>query len=66
MKIKLYVHTGFANASHFDTMEIPDDEWNALAESEREKLLDEYAQDFMANCIECGAYPVEEGESDED
>lgn len=64
MKIRVYVNTGFPGAKHEDVVEVPDDEWNALTEEEKERRLDEEAKDFMGNNIDFGAH-VLEGEGDE-
>lgn len=64
MKIKLYVSTGFANCKHEDILEIDDQEWLEMTTAEQEAYMDEAAMDFMNDRIECGAYPVEDGEEE--
>ena len=59
-KIKLYVCTGFAGCKHVDYRYIPDDEWDEMTKTEQEDLLDQLAQDHMVNCIDYGAFVVEE------
>lgn len=61
VKVKVFVHTGFSNAKHEDSWEVDRADWESLTEKEKEDLLDTYANDYMSNCIEFGAY-VEEDE----
>lgn len=58
--IKMYVNTGFANATHEDSFQMEHSEWDAMSESEQGAFLDQAAQDYMSNYIECGAYVEEE------
>lgn len=60
MRIKVFVETGFAGQGHEDFVDIPDDEWSAMTEDEQEERLEEEAREFMGNCIDYGAYIVEE------
>lgn len=60
IKVKMYVHTGFANCKHEDEFEIDRDEWEEMDEKEREKYLDDVAQDYLGNCIDYGAYAEED------
>lgn len=48
---KLYVHTGFAGARHEEVVEVPDGD-----EFPSEALLEEIAEDYMANYIGYGGY----------
>lgn len=56
VKICVYVDTGFANSRHEDEIEIPDEEWEAMTEEQKDKRLDEEAREFMGNCIDYAAY----------
>jgi hypothetical protein len=58
VRIKLYCNTGFANARHSEIIEIDDAEWAAKSEEERDKYLEDVAQDFMSNHIDYGAYVI--------
>lgn len=63
IKIRVYAHTGFVGCSHLDTVEIDRSDWNLMGEKDREKFLEECAQEHVSNHIDYGAY-VEEGESE--
>lgn len=54
MKFILYVGTGFVGCKHEDEIEIDDDEYNDMTESERTAYLDSVAQEFMNDRIEYG------------
>lgn len=53
--IKLWVETGFSNATHEDEVEIPDEEWITLTSEQQQDLMDELAKDFRDDRIEYGA-----------
>jgi hypothetical protein len=58
--LKVSLGIGFANAQQQDKIEIDEDEWNDCEnEEEREKLIDQYAQDWAWNYIDIGAEVVE-------
>ncbi len=61
VKIGLYVGTGYAGCNYEDSVEVDKAWWESLTEHEQEKELDEMAQEFLWNKIECSAW-VEEGE----
>jgi hypothetical protein len=58
--IKLYCHTGFANASHEDEIFIEDDIWDSMTDEQKENELQELARDFRDNNIDFGACVEEE------
>ncbi|HHK0021534.1 TPA: hypothetical protein ACQQGR_004925 [Pseudomonas aeruginosa] len=60
IKIRLFVNTGFAGATHEDIHEVDREEWEEMNEKERDDFLEECAKDFMSNCIDYGAYVVED------
>ena len=62
IKIRLYVGTGFAGANHEDVYEVEREGWESLTEEQKEKELDQMAQDYLWNCIECAAWVVEDDE----
>lgn len=37
-------------------MHVDDADWNLMGEKDREKFLEEVAEEFMQNCIDYGAY----------
>jgi hypothetical protein len=58
--LKVSLSIGFADAEQQDEIEIDEDEWNDCeTEEEREKLIDQYAQDWALNYINIGAEVVE-------
>lgn len=58
--IHVYAHTGFVGCSHNDTVEIDRSDWNLMTEGDREKFLEECAQEHLNNHIDYGAYIHEE------
>ena len=52
MKIQISVGVGLAGCTRKETIEIDDYELEGLAESERDKYIEEYAQECMFNMIE--------------
>jgi hypothetical protein len=50
--IKLHLSIGYPTAVRTDIEEIDDDLWENLNAKEREKLLDEIAEEWAANYIE--------------
>jgi hypothetical protein len=62
-RIKLYIDTGFANASHVDYIDLPDG-WDRMSDEDQEEYLEQEAQDFLGNHIGFGADVVAE-ENDE-
>lgn len=62
VRIKVYVYTGYPSAKYEDIIEVDTEDWEAMPEGEREELLDEFAQEFLNDRIECGAYVIEEEE----
>jgi hypothetical protein len=57
--IELSVSTGWANGTHVEQQELPDD-WETLSEIEKEVLLDEMATDFLHEKCQGYAHVVEE------
>lgn len=54
LNVKLSI--GFPTATHEDTIEIDDDEWNGCeTDKERQALIDEYANEWAWNYIELSA-----------
>ena len=54
--LKVSLGIGIANARQTDEFEIDEDEWNACeTEEDREKLIDEYAQQWAWNYIDLAA-----------
>ena len=43
-----------------DIIEIPDEEWNSMSKEEQEEILNEYANDFLANNVDYGAIEIKE------
>lgn len=64
-KIKMHIGTGYAGAEHVDFVNVPDD-WDEMSEQGRQRLLDEHAEEFLANNIEYGAWLVDDVSTDED
>jgi len=58
-KFKMSLGIGFANAKQKEVIEIPDEELEGLSEEDREKLLDEYLNDWMWNHIDAAIFEVE-------
>ena len=56
MKIRVYVNVDGGDSD--DTVEIPDEEWAAMSEKEREDRLDDEAREYMGNCVDFGAHKV--------
>lgn len=58
--LKVSLGIGFANARQTEEIEIDEEEWNDCeSEEDREKLIDQYAQDWALNYIDLGAEVVE-------
>jgi len=53
--IELHLSIGYSNASRTDVEEIDDELWESLNKEEREKLLDEIAQEWSNNYIDLSA-----------
>ena len=49
-KIKVVVSTGWANGDHVDSYDLPNN-WEALTESQRRVLINEYASLFACSNI---------------
>lgn len=62
VKIRLYVGTGFHGAEHEGYDEYPRDEWEAMSEDEREKVLNELAVEYLHERCECSAWVMEDEE----
>ncbi len=62
VKIKLWADTGYTGCNHDDYEEVPDKEWNAMTEKEKEDYLNDMASIHLHNHIDYGACVVEEGE----
>jgi len=58
-RIKLWISTGFAGAKHVSYENLPDD-WDDMTEKEQQEYLDEESIAYMQNCIEFGAYVVDD------
>lgn len=58
-RIKMFIDTGFAGARHEDYTDFDDDIWAGMTEEAREKELDDIAQEYLVNHIECGAFVVD-------
>jgi hypothetical protein len=56
-KIYVYVHTGYANASHEDWHDLPEG-WDDMTDEERKAELDDWAEVALSNHIEAGAFVV--------
>lgn len=59
--IKTVVNTGFANATHIDYEELPDN-WDEMTQEEQENHLEEFAQDAVSNSIDACASVVEKAD----
>lgn len=55
MKIVLHVAVGMCNAR--DVIEIPDEEWNAMTEAQRNAECDSYLEGHMSNNVEASWWP---------
>ena len=56
-KFKVSLSIGFENATQLDTLEVSDDELaECETEEDREKLLNEYWQDWANNYIDGGIW----------
>ncbi|EPB8981591.1 DUF7167 family protein [Pseudomonas aeruginosa] len=60
IKIKLFVDTGFVGGTHEYIHEVDREEWEEMNEKERDDFLEQGAKDFMSNCIDYGAYVIED------
>lgn len=60
VKIRLYIGTGFAGAEHVDYEYVDRSDWDSMSEEDREKYLEEAAQDFLGNHIDYSAVVVED------
>ena len=59
-KLRVKLGIGLSNAYRSDILDIDEDEWNACAnEEEREKLMDEYANEWADNYIDIGCELIE-------
>lgn len=64
-KYQLYVDTGFVSASHEQLIEVPsyfdltEQEWDELSDDEKEKMLDDIAEEFMQDKIQYGCRRVD-------
>lgn len=59
VRVRMYVRTGFAGANHEDYLDVPRSEWAAMSEREQDEYLNTCAGDYLASCVDYGAY-VEE------
>jgi hypothetical protein len=54
-KLRVKLGIGISNAYKEEILDIDDDAWNACTtDEEREKLLDEYADEWAGNYIDLG------------
>lgn len=59
-KLRVKLGIGISNARRTGILDIDEDEWNACAnEEEREKLMDEYANEWADNYIDIGCELIE-------
>ena len=59
-QLKVTLGIGFSNAHQRDTLDIDEAEWDDCeSDEDREKLIDEYAQEWAWNYIDLGAELVE-------
>lgn len=59
-KLKVSLGIGFSGARHDDVLDIDDKEWgDCESDSDREKLIDDYAKDWAWNYIDIGATLIE-------
>jgi hypothetical protein len=65
VRIRVYVSTGFANATHEEIYEEDRETWEAMTPEEQEKELDSIASDYASNYIEYGAYVLEDEDEDD-
>ena len=55
--INVKLSIGFPTATHTDTIEIDDDEWNGCeTDEERQALIDKYVNEWAWNYIEISAH----------
>ncbi len=59
VKIKMVIHTGYANCKHEDVLEIDREYWDSLVGTQ-EDFLDQCAIEFLHDKIEVSAYVEEE------
>lgn len=64
VRIRLFVDTGFAGATHEDEIEIPRDEWEQMDEEVRNDFLTEQLDGLVWNSINTW-YEVVDDEDDE-
>jgi hypothetical protein len=57
--IELKVSTGWANGTHVEQQDLPED-WEELTSEEKESILDEMATDFLHEKCQGYAHVVEE------
>lgn len=60
MKIKMFISMSLVGCEKSDIIEIPDEEWNSMSKEEQEEILNEYANDFLANNVDYGAIEIKE------
>ena len=59
-QIKVTLGVGISNAYQYDILDIDEDSWNACTtDEEREKLLEEYAEEWAGNYIDLGYTLIE-------
>lgn len=59
-QIKVTLGVGISNAYQSDILDIDEDSWNACTtDEEREKLLEEYAEEWAGNYIDLGYTLIE-------
>jgi len=58
-QIKVTVDTGWANGDHVDYWDLPEN-WDSLTDKEKEKHLDDCANDFLHECCDSFAELVDE------
>lgn len=63
-KIKVTVSTGWANGDHVDYWELPL-QWDDYDEAGKQKILDDFADEYLHDCCESFAELVD-GEDEDD
>ena len=64
-KIKVYVDVGLCGCDKHEIIDFDDAKWKAMSEEEQEDELEELLDWFMGNNVDCGAYVMDDGESED-